>query len=154
MKTLVLTAVFAAVLVAPATARDKLKVGELKCEVSGGLGLIITSKKELECHFRSPNGRSEMYHGSIRKFGLDIGATESGILVWEVFAAEAGPRPGALAGQYDGVGGSATVGVGVGANALIGGSNRDFSLQPLSLGLQTGLDLTAGVTSLTLRPGE
>jgi hypothetical protein len=45
------------------------------------------------------------------KFGLDIGATTGGILVWDVFAPEEGPKRGALAGNYEGVGASATVGV-------------------------------------------
>ena len=35
------------------------------------------------------------------------------------------------------------VGGGVGANALVGGSDRSFALQPLSIQVQTGLDLAA-----------
>jgi hypothetical protein len=140
-------------LAAPALA-ERLKVGELRCEVSGGLGLIITSSKELECRFLSARGGKEAYHGRINKFGLDIGGTDRGILVWDVFAATEGPLHHALAGDYVGVGASATVGVGLGANALIGGSNREFSLQPLSVQAQTGLDIAAGVSSITLRPGE
>ena len=66
------------------------------------------------------------------KFDLDIGATTGGVLVWDVFAPEEGPKRRALAGNYEGVGASATVGVGLGANALAGGSNRSVALQPLS----------------------
>jgi len=95
-----------------------------------------------------------MYHGRINKFGLDIGGTDRGILVWDVYAPTEGPLHHALAGNYEGVGASATVGVGLGANALIGGSNREISLQPLSVQAQTGLDIAAGVSSITLRPGE
>ena len=79
------------------------------------------------------------------KFGLDIGATTGGVLVWDVFAPEEGPKRGALAGNYGGVGASATVGVGLGANALVGGSNRSVALQPLSTQTQVGLDLPFGV---------
>jgi hypothetical protein len=79
------------------------------------------------------------------KFGLDIGATTGGVLVWDVFAPEEGPKRGALAGNYEGVGASATVGVSLGANALVGGSNRSVALQPLSTQTQGGLDLAAGV---------
>jgi hypothetical protein len=137
----------------PALAQDHVKVGTLRCEVSGGLGLIITSTKEMECVFTSANGFKEHYWGKIQKFGLDIGATSGGVLAWDVFEPTAGPRRGALAGDYAGVAASATVGVGAGANALIGGSDRSVTLQPLSVELQGGLNLSAGVASLKLRLG-
>jgi hypothetical protein len=137
----------------PCFAAERVKVGNLRCEVSGGLGMIIASSKEMECVFTGPNGRSEHYYGAIHKFGLDIGATTQGVLSWDVFAPTAGPRRGALAGDYEGVAASATVGVGLGANALVGGSDRSFALQPLSVQAQNGLDLSAGVASFTLRSG-
>ena len=137
-----------------AVAQQGVKVGALRCEVSGGLGLIIASSKEMNCLFTSGGGQSEPYSGTIRKFGLDIGATDKGVLAWDVFAPSAGPKPGALAGDYAGVGASATVGAGVGANALVGGSGRSFTLQPLSVQAQTGLALAAGVAELTLRTGR
>ena len=115
-----------------------MKVGQLRCEVSAGLGLIITSSKEMRCRFDSARGRSERYYGTIRKFGLDIGQTNKGVLAWDVLAPTAGPKHGALAGDYAGVAASATVGAGVGANALVGGLDRSFTLQPLSVEAQTG----------------
>ena len=130
-----------------------MKVGALRCEVSGGLGLIITSSKEMRCVFTSARGHRQHYYGTIRKFGLDIGATDQGILAWNVFAPSAGPKRGALAGDYAGATASATIGAGVGANALVGGFGRSFTLQPLSVQAQTGLDLAAGVAELTLRAG-
>jgi hypothetical protein len=138
----------------PASAQSNVKVGALRCEVSGGLGLIIASSKEMECRFTSAAGYTEHYYGAIRKFGLDIGATNRGILAWDVFAPTAGPLRHALAGEYIGVGASATVGAGVGANALVGGAGRSVTLQPLSVQAQTGLDLAGGVSSMTLRPGR
>jgi hypothetical protein len=135
-----------------AIAQQGVEIGALTCEVSGGLSLIITSSKEMNCFFTSATGR-EPYYGTIRKFGLDIGVTDQGILAWDVFAPSAGAEPGALAGDYIGASASATVGAGFGANALVGGSGRSFTLQPLSIEAQTGLDLTAGVASMTLRAG-
>jgi hypothetical protein len=137
----------------PAAAQDTLKVGRLRCEVSAGLGLIIMSTKEMECVFTSTAGYSEHYFGKIRKFGLDIGVTNAGILAWDVLAPSSGPKQGALAGDYVGVDASATAAVGAGANALIGGFGRSVTLQPLSLEAQTGVALAAGVAELTLRPG-
>lgn len=138
----------------PAFAQANVKVGTLRCEVSGGLGMIITSTKEMSCVYHSARGYREHYYGTIRKFGLDIGATQRGVLAWTVFAPTDGPRHGALAGDYGGADASVTVGGGVGANALVGGSDRSFALQPLSIQVQTGLDLAAGVASLTLRYGR
>ena len=135
----------------PAVAIDGVKVGALRCDIEAGLGLIVASSKPMRCTFVSARGYSEAYTGTIRQFGLDIGATDRGVLAWEVLAATAGPRRGALAGEYAGLAASATLGVGGGANALLGGPGRSFTLQPLSLETQTGVALAAGVASLTLR---
>ena len=136
-----------------AVAQQGVKIGALSCEVSGGLGLIITSSKDMQCVFTSARGHREHYYGTVRKFGLDIGATDRGVLAWDVFAPSAGPERGALAGDYAGVDASATIGAGVGANALVGGFGRSFTLQPISIQAQTGLALAAGVASMTLRAG-
>jgi hypothetical protein len=153
MKSFLLAAVAAAAMSVPAMA-EEVKVGRLQCDVSAGLGMIIASSKEMECRFLSANGRRhELYHGRINKFGVDIGGTDRGVLVWEVFAPTAGPLRHALAGDYTGFGANATLGVGLGANSLLGGSSRQFSLQPLSVQTQTGLNIAAGVASMSLRPG-
>ncbi len=151
------TGIALAVLIAaiqPAAAQQHVKVGVLRCEVAAGLGMIIASTKDMECRFVSEHGRSERYFGRIQKFGIDIGATNRGVLAWAVFAPSAGPRRGALAGDYVGVDASATVGAGLGANALVGGFDRSFALQPLSVEVQSGLALAAGVASMTLHAGR
>jgi hypothetical protein len=135
-----------------AVAQQGVKVGRLRCNVSGGLGLIVTSTKEMACVFTSVRGYRERYYGTVRQFGLDIGETDQGILAWAVFAPTSGPRHWALAGDYGGVDASATFGVGLGANVLVGGSNRSIALQPLSVQAQTGFSLAAGVEALSLRP--
>jgi len=91
--------------------------------------------------------------GVISKFGLDIGATSGGQMIWVVYS-PTNRIYGALAGVYTGATAEATVAVGLGANALVGGSNRTIALQPLSVTGQTGLNLAAGVASLELRPAR
>ena len=59
--------------------------------------------------------------------------------------------PGALAGNYVGLSAEATAGVGVGANALVGGSGETFVLQPVSVQAQQGLNLAVGFSSFELR---
>jgi hypothetical protein len=123
----------------------------LTCNVAGGWGFVFGSSKSVRCTFARAGGRPEHYAGSINKFGVDIGYTQGGVLVWGVFAPSANLAPGALSGNYGGVTGSATVGVGAGANVLVGGSNRTISLQPVSIEGNTGLNVAAGIGSITLR---
>lgn len=137
------------------SAQNRVKNGLLRCNVESGLGLIVTSTKDLACTYTSANGEFvEYYVGTIKKFGLDIGSTDRGTLSWEVVAPTAGRMRGALSGDYVGASASATVGVGVGANALVGGSNRSIALQPVSIQGQTGLNIAGGVASLSLRPAR
>jgi hypothetical protein len=149
--TLAIALVALSALVQPALAQSNVKVGTLRCDVAAGLGMIITSSKEMLCTYTSTHGFRERYYGTIRKFGLDIGVTGRGVLAWAVFAPTAGPRRGALAGDYAGADASVTLGAGLGANALVGGFDRSFTLQPLSVEVQSGVALAAGVASLTLR---
>ena len=134
-----------------ASAQDRVKAGTLVCDVSAGLGMIIGSQKGVQCMFNPDQpGPQEAYIGTISKFGLDIGATSGGQMVWAVYASSSYGF-GALAGVYSGATAEATIAVGLGANALVGGSNRTVALQPLSVTGQTGLNLAAGVASLELR---
>src|SRR5579871_6169169 len=128
-----------------------IKIGVLSFHVSSGWGFIFGSSKDLHCNF-SPSGRGggERYIGSVSKFGVDVGYTSGGVLVWDVFAPASGVRRGALAGSYAGVTGSATVGVGAGANILVGGFNRSITLQPVSIEGNTGLNVAAGIGEITL----
>lgn len=133
-----------------AAAQRAVQVGTLNCNVSGGVGLIVTSQREMACTFVDARRRTEYYSGVIRRFGLDIGATVGGQLVWSVFAPSRVAR-GALAGDYAGASGEVTLGAGLGANVLVGGSNRSVALQPVSVGGQAGVNLALGVAELQLR---
>jgi hypothetical protein len=138
----------------PAAAQSRAKAGTLECDVSGGIGMIIASQKQVSCTFTPARGRREVYVGSISRFGLDVGATSGGRMVWAVHSSTEGPLRGALAGTYSGASGEATVGAGLGANVLIGGSNRSVALQPVSVQGQAGLNLAVGVAGLELRPAR
>ncbi|MGZ3295230.1 MAG: DUF992 domain-containing protein [Xanthobacteraceae bacterium] len=136
-------------------AAQRVKAGVLTCDVSAGIGFIIGSQKTVSCVFApEPAGPQQIYSGSISKFGLDIGVTSSGVMIWGVFAdSVAGPGPGFLAGDYFGATGEVTIAAGLGANVLVGGSNRTVALQPVSVDSSVGLNLAVGVAELHLRPG-
>ena len=146
-------AVGIAALAAPAMAQSALNVGTITCNVASGFGFVFGSSKAINCTYAGL-GRVEHYTGNISKFGADIGYTSGGVLVWTVVAPVAVMRPGALAGSYAGGTASATVGVGLGANALVGGSNNTIALQPLSIEGNTGLNVAAGIAALTLVPAR
>ena len=137
----------------PAAAQGGVQVGTLTCNASGAWGFIFGSTRELACTFAGP-GRIEYYRGQIARFGVDIGYTQGGVLIWTVVAPTAVLRPGDLAGTYGGGTASATVGIGVGANALVGGSTNTIALQPLSIETNRGLNVAAGVASMSLVPAR
>ena len=126
-----------------------VRVGELTCNVASGWGFIFGSSKDLHCTYRG-NGHYEHYTGSISKFGVDVGYTEGGVLVWGVFAPTSDMRKGSLEGDYVGGSAQATVGVGIGANALTGGFDKSIALQPLSVEGSKGLNVAAGIGSISL----
>lgn len=128
------------------------RLGSLSCTVAGGVGMILGSSKAVDCHFMRQTGKVEHYRGSIGKLGLDIGITERSYMRWVVYnlnATRAGE--GALSGNYVGVSAGASVGLGLGANALVGGTSRNFGLQPISAETTKGVNIAAGVSHLELR---
>lgn len=138
---------------AQARAADGVEVGTLICDVSGGLGLIIGSQREMVCVLEAVDGSVDRYVGVINRFGLDLGATTAGTIVWTVIApTDEMYAPGVLSGNYVGASAEATAGIGVGANVLVGGGEHSFTLQPISVQGQTGLNIAAGVAELVLRP--
>lgn len=138
---------------AQASSRGLTQVGVLRCDVSAGIGVIIGSTRQLACTFQPRRGPLERYQGTIRHTGLDIGATTRGVMLWGVLAPSRLPRF-ALAGRYVGASAEATLGVGVGANALVGGSNQTITLQPVSVQAQLGVNIALGVGEVTLAPAR
>jgi Protein of unknown function (DUF992) len=136
---------------APADAgRLGVKVGVLTCHIDRGVGFIIGSSRSADCTFRRSGGGEEYYSGSVGNLGLDVGVTTETVLGWVVFAPGKVKR-GALKGSYTGAGAEATLGLGLGANVLVGGFKKGINLQPLSVQAQHGLNVAAGVKSLHLK---
>ena len=117
------------------------------------VGFIIVGYQSMRCLFtpNTPQER-EAYAGALNTVGLNVGISAGGVLGWAVFAPSTGLPLGALAGEYVGVSGDVGIGLGAGANVLLGGSNRTIALQPISLQGSIALNVVAGVSSLKLRP--
>ncbi|MHA1524365.1 MAG: DUF992 domain-containing protein [Alphaproteobacteria bacterium] len=149
----VIPAVFALIfLYAPAVAQN-VNSGMLTCHVDAGVGLVLGSNKSMTCNYRPGDNAKpiQYYTGTLKKVGLDIGFTNKAVISWVVLASTRNIATGDLAGVYSGASAEASVGVGLGANALIGGNANSFVLQPFSGQTQTGLNLAVGIASLELR---
>jgi hypothetical protein len=127
-----------------------VRAGYLTCHVAAGWGFIFGSSRKLNCSYAMQPGYTEYYTGSITKFGADIGYLSSGVILWAVMAPTTNLGQGALAGHYGGATASAAVGVGAGANVLVGGFNSSIALQPVSIEGQNGLNVAAGVAAMSL----
>jgi hypothetical protein len=134
--------------------RNGVRIGYLDCSISGGVGYVLGSAKEADCVFTSTMGGEarDHYTGVVRKMGVDLGFTTRSRLIWAVFAPTAGYHHGSLGGLYQGATAEATVGAGIGANVLVGGTSGSIHLQTVSLTGQLGLNVAATGTSVTLTP--
>ncbi|TDR94831.1 DUF992 domain-containing protein [Enterovirga rhinocerotis] len=126
-----------------------VQAGVLRCTAAAGSGWVLGSQKRVACVWRNPYGEIEHYDGVASTLGIDIGYTSISSMAWGVIA-PAGNVRGGLSGNFGGVGLQATVAVGVGANAMIGGFQNQFMLQPLSVTGQEGLNGQVGLTGLSL----
>jgi Protein of unknown function (DUF992) len=156
-RSLLLAAIAATFAAAPVDAQQPLtrvQIGVLECRGGASVGFIVGSVTNLGCVLRATGQPDDFYVATIRKVGLDLGITQESALAWGVFAPVNRLGPGDLSGNYAGAQGSATLGVGVGGNVLVGGSNNSIALQPLSVQGQVGVAIAAGLESLELRPGR
>jgi hypothetical protein len=135
---------------AAAQAQSGAPAGRLSCQVGSGLGVVVTSKRPMECRFTPRRGPVQRYVGVVRNFGLDLGTIKRSHMAWRVYGPYARAPLGALSGSYAGATAGASVGAGGSGNLLIGGADKDVTLQPLSLQGRRGFNVAVGVTGLEL----
>jgi len=139
---------------APASAQAPeagVKMGYLNCQVSRGWGLVFGSTRTLKCVYSPRPGVQEKYNGKITRFGIDVGYFASGVMLWSVIAGTSNVDIGDLSGTYGGATAGGALGIGGTVNVLVGGFNESIALQPVSVEGNNGLNLAAGVASLTLQ---
>ena len=139
-----------------AHAQDKatVRAGYLTCHVASGWGFVFGSSRDVKCAYARDKNYTQYYTGSITKFGADIGYLSSAVILWAVVAPTSNLNPGALAGHYGGATASLSLGIGGGANVLVGGFKTSIALQPVSIEGQNGLNVAAGIAELSLRFDE
>jgi hypothetical protein len=89
-------------------------------------------------------------------FGIDLQQKSNEQAIFTVVAISGDTRPEAysLEGTYVGGKASAALGIGAGASVMVGGGDKNFSLQPVAIETSTGLGAALGIGYLTLVPGE
>jgi Protein of unknown function (DUF992) len=149
---LLAAALFGLALAATTPARADIEAGMLRCRSSATAAYILLSGQPFRCVFTpSSGGPVQYYQAVIHRFGAQVGFSSDVSVAWAVFAPTPRVGLGSLAGGYGGVTAGAAVGVGVGANGLVGSANS-FTLQPLSVQGEVGLNVVATVTGLELEP--
>ncbi|WP_102958683.1 DUF992 domain-containing protein [Mangrovicella endophytica] len=156
MKAILFSAALAGALLAgSAAARADAELGSLTCHSEGSTGFIIGSSENVLCEFTPANNAlpKEVYTGTLSSLGLDVGVTGETVMKWVVLAATPDKySPASLAGSYVGASADASFAAGAGVKVLVGGPNGGFTLQPLSVQAQEGVNAAIGVTKFTLAP--
>src|SRR5258705_1529387 len=154
----ILGGIAAAMLVASFTGANaqqpiqRVQVGILECRGAASIGFVVGSVTNLGCVLRAEGMPEDRYVATIRKVGLDLGITQETALAWGVYAPVARLGPGDLSGDYVGAHGSASVGVGLGGNRLVGRSANSIALQPVRVPGHGGLNVAARLESPELQP--
>ncbi len=133
-----------------ATTQTRVLAGILQCRGAPTASFLVGSVHQLGCVFQSDRGPRYRYYGVVRRVGLDIGFTEQSAPAWAVFGPTHRIGPGDLSGNYGGVTAGGSIGIGGNASALVGGSNNELALQPLTFEGQTGLNVAVGIAGLEL----
>lgn len=106
--------VFLAVTTSASAQTAPVRVGGLTCQTAARVGLLVGSRQQMRCVFRSnATGQTYPYKGTITRVGLDVGVTGGGRLFWGVFAPTSHVGPGTLRGNYVGASGNASLGLGL-----------------------------------------
>jgi len=134
------------------TGEGATRLGVLTCDVKGTAQGFCYGVPEATCAFELDDGGLEEYAGTLGKLGLDVGISGESVIQWLVFTPQ-GQETGefSLEGEYVGVSAGGSVGLGLGANALIGGSSKAIGLQPFSIEGKSGLNVSAGLARLSLQ---
>ena len=130
--------------------QGKVEVGTLTCELAAVTNVLIYAKETFNCTFENGEGVTEAYEGKFSKIGANLQLKDSQTIKWLVVAPATLEEPGLLEGTYVGASAEAAVGVGAGARVLVGGSEDQFALQPVSVSGETGIGASLTFDSLSL----
>jgi hypothetical protein len=147
----VVAAVAAIFASSPASAQHFERVGTLECSVAPNVSYVVGSHRTAGCTFYALNRRElHRYRADIGRIGVDLNVSAGGVLVWAVHAHNRRLFRGDLRGAYTGASGNIALGLGLGGNVLLGGSNNTVALQPVSGEGNIGVGVSLGAARLVL----
>ncbi|MFB3116642.1 MAG: DUF992 domain-containing protein [Gammaproteobacteria bacterium] len=154
----IVSTIFLLLITQPVLAQGGLDIGVLTCESvpSTRHNYIFSSKTDVNCIFSHSTGE-ERYTGEMgMSLGIDLQQKSNEQAVFTVIAISGDTRPEAysLEGTYVGGKASAALIIGVGASVMLGGGDKNFSLQPVAIETSTGLGAALGIGYLTLEQDE
>jgi len=150
----IVSTIFLLLVAQPVLAQGGLEVGVLTCKSvpSTRLNYIFHSNTVVDCIFTHSSGE-EQYMGEMGMvIGIDLQQKSNEQTVFTVIAASSDTRSEAyfLEGTYVGGKASAALGIGAGASVMLGGGDKNISLQPIAIETSTGLGAALGIGYLTL----
>ncbi|MES9854271.1 MAG: DUF992 domain-containing protein [Candidatus Thiodiazotropha sp. L084R] len=133
-----------------------IELGVLTCNSVPGTHnyYVIHHSVGVDCIFRNTHGK-ERYTGRAGiGLGLDLNWRETENMAFTVIGGASELNPGAysLKGRYVGAQASATLAVGGSVAILVGGGQKNITLQPIALGVNTGLGAAVGIGYLSIDP--
>ena len=154
----IVSTVFLFLLVQPVLAQGGLEIGVLTCESDPSTrhNYIFYSNTDVYCVFTHLSGQ-EQYLGEMGMgVGIELQQKSHEQTVFTVITASSDTRSAAysLEGTYVGGKASAALGIGAGASVMLGGGNKNISLQPIAVETSTGFGAALGIGYLTLVADE
>ena len=135
-----------------ANANSRIFIGSLTCNVGGGTGYILASRKSLDCVFLAKDGvQTAQYTGTINKVGIDIGYTRAVHTIWRVYSLGSDRGPGDLSGTYVGEQGTVAAGGQAGGNWIYGGPNAEIGMIASGIVQDAGYNLATGIAEMSLK---
>lgn len=130
---------FCATLLCSAPAHAAIEAGTLTCRADATVGTVVASVRKFFCVFKpkAAERREQIYNARTGRRGVDLGISARSALSWAVFAPTEVVAPGALAGRYAAASDRVATGLGVAANALVGGARSAYALQPTGIDAQS-----------------
>ncbi len=137
-------------------ARADTQLGGMVCKrIPGtGINLIIHSSYEVRCTFNGSVDAEQWYRGKTGvALGLDLKWNKEERIYFAILSntVKFVPEGDFLSGKYGGAKASITLGIGAGAQILLGGNDDTIALQP-AVETGTGFGVAAGLSYLELKP--
>ena len=140
-----------AVFATAASAQSGAEIGKLECVLTDQQNRVIRSEQSFDCEFLPIVGEPETYAGRMTRTGVDLTVRRRFVLIWAVLSpTEVAFEPGSLRGTYAGGAADVALGLGVGANVLVGAGPNAFTLQPLSVAGVVGAGVSLAAARFVL----